>query len=95
MNGATVYSSVSGDAVGEIEDVIIGQKDNQFAVLAHGGFLGLGEKRVKVPLSAIKVNLNDNSYYVAMTEKQIEAAAGVEWKNGQWVGEPVTPKSSQ
>lgn len=95
MNGATVYSSVSGDAVGEIEDVIIGQKDNQFAVLAHGGFLGLGEKRVKVPLSAIKVNLNDNSYYVAMTDKQIEAAAGVEWKNGQWVGEPVATKSSQ
>lgn len=95
MNGATVYSSVSGNTVGEIEDVIIGQKDNQFAVLAHGGFLGLGEKRVKVPLSAIKVNLNDNSYYVSMTGNQIESAAGVEWKNGQWVGEPVTPKSSQ
>lgn len=95
MNGSTVYSSTSGETVGEIEDLIIGQENERFAILAHGGFLGLGENRVKVPLTAIKVNTNDNSYYVDMTNQQLETAPKVEWSENRWVGEAVQPGQGQ
>jgi hypothetical protein len=89
LNGATVYSSKSGESLGEIEDVVFGGNNDHFAILAHGGFLGLGEKRVKIKLSDIKVNRNDDSYYVPLTADTLEAAAAVEWRNGQWDGQAV------
>ena len=89
MNGATIYSSKTGNSLGEIEDVILAGEGKQFAVLAHGGFLGMGEKRVKVGLSDIKVNRNDNTYYVPLTAEALEAAPDTEWRNGQWSGSVV------
>ncbi|MGE3644227.1 MAG: PRC-barrel domain-containing protein [Beijerinckiaceae bacterium] len=89
--GSTIYSMSTGDNVGEIEDVLVSSSaDKSYAVISHGGFLGMGEQKYKIPLSAVRYNANDNSYYVAMTNKDFEAAPQVKYENNQWVGRPVT-----
>ncbi len=82
--GATVYSAKTGESVGEVEDLIMGGDEREI-VLGHGGFLGMGEKRIKIAMDDLLVNRNDNSYYIDMTDRQLKRAPGVEKENGRWV----------
>jgi sporulation protein YlmC with PRC-barrel domain len=53
--GQSVYTS-SDDSIGEINDLIIEEKGGIVAaVIGVGGFLGIGEKDVAVPMSKITV----------------------------------------
>ena len=91
MIGSEVYSSTTGEAIGDIEDILMGSK-NQSVVIGHGGMLGLGEKRIKVALDDLKVHPQDNTYFLAMTPSQIEVLPAVEKKNNRWVVEPTDAK---
>lgn len=90
MDGATVYSTRTNESIGEIEDILIGSSEkNSFVVIGYGGFLGIGEKKIMIPISAVKVNPEDNSYYVPLTEEQLKGAPKVEYKDNKWVGDPI------
>ena len=91
MIGSEVYSSTTGEAIGDIEDILMGRK-NQSVVIGHGGMLGLGEKRIKVALDDLKVHPQDNTYYLAMTPSQIEGLPAVVKKDNRWVVEPADAK---
>lgn len=53
--GKDVVNQVGQD-VGEVEDIVADSSTNEiFAVISVGGFLGMGEKDVVVPLSALNV----------------------------------------
>ena len=54
--GADVRNMENED-LGEIEDVVMDPKtgDMSYAILAHGGFLGVGEKQIAVPWQQLKV----------------------------------------
>jgi len=68
--GAPVVNG-KGDEVGEIQDVVI--KDNAyFAVLAVGGFLGIGDKDVAIPLDDLKLGEDEAYLMSAQTEEQLE-----------------------
>ncbi|MEO0671312.1 MAG: PRC-barrel domain-containing protein [Pseudomonadota bacterium] len=82
--GSEIYSAETGEALGDIEDVIIGGQQPSI-IVGHGGLLGLGEKRVKLPLEQVKVNQNDESFYVAMRPKEVEQMQPVERQDGRWV----------
>ena len=70
MLGAPVVNE-NGDEVGEIQDVVI--KDNTYyAVLAVGGFLGLGDKDVAIPLDELKLGEDEAYLMSAQTEEQLE-----------------------
>jgi putative membrane protein len=70
MLGAPVVNE-SGDEVGEIQDVVI--KDNTYyAVLSVGGFLGLGDKDVAIPLDDLKLGEDEAYLMSAQTEEQLE-----------------------
>lgn len=44
-----------GDKIGKVEDVIVGPDGKlTFAIVDVGGFLGMGEHRVAVPVSTVK-----------------------------------------
>ncbi len=61
----------SGDEVGEIQDVVM-KDDAYFAVVSVGGFLGIGEKDVALPLDELKLG-EDESYLMSkQTEDQLE-----------------------
>jgi hypothetical protein len=68
--GAPVVNE-TGDEVGEIEDVVM--KDNAyFAVVSVGGFLGLGDKNVAIPLDELKLGEDEAYLMSAQTEEQLE-----------------------
>jgi len=86
LMGSTVYSATDGRSLGEIEDVVLGAaaKDS-FAVVGYGGFLGIGEKKVRIPLSDLMVNEAYNTYYVKLDDAQLKAAPGLRKVEGRWV----------
>ncbi len=54
--GSTVVNE-KGDNIGQVDDLIIEPTDMvPYAVLAVGGFLGLGEHLVVVPFSSLKIS---------------------------------------
>lgn len=84
--GQTVYTSAAADAeaVGDINDVVIGEDGKVHAVIiGAGGFIGLGEKEVAVDFSRLKIqNGADNKVRVVagLTKKELEAAPAVDGK---------------
>lgn len=61
----------TGEQIGEIEQVIVGP-DGQMrqVILEHGGFLGLGDKKVAIERDRLKVD--QQALSVDMTEQEIE-----------------------
>jgi hypothetical protein len=48
--------SSTGDEIGEVEKIVRGKQDDKLqAVVEVGGFLGMGEKEVTMPLSELKM----------------------------------------
>jgi putative membrane protein len=74
--GSAVVNA-KGDEVGEIQDVVM-KDDAYFAVVSVGGFLGIAEKDVALPLDQLKLG-EDNSYLMSkQTEDQLEAMPAYE-----------------
>jgi sporulation protein YlmC with PRC-barrel domain len=75
--GQTVYSGAD-ENVGEINDIVVGKdKGTIFAVVGVGGFLGIGEKDVAVPMENIQVNKDANNnmkLVISLSREQLEAS---------------------
>jgi len=73
--GQAVESKL-GNQVGQITDVVIqaGTGDMAYAVLAAGGFLGLGEKLFAIPWRALQQSAGAKTFRLEMTEEQITQA---------------------
>ena len=72
----TDVKNLSGQKIGEIEDVIFDRTSNNimFAVVGFGGFLGITEKYHPIPLSALSYSELEESYVVNYTRSQLQAA---------------------
>jgi hypothetical protein len=74
--GQAVYTAAN-ENIGEINDLIMNKElDNIVAVVGVGGFLGIGERDVAIPISDIKVTKDtDNSLRLTITasKEQLEA----------------------
>jgi len=71
--GSTVYG-VDDEKIGDINDLMIaGDGAVEAVVIGVGGFLGLGEKDVAIPLDALDVSLVDDSYRITVpaTERDL------------------------
>lgn len=70
--------------VGEIEDVILDRRGNLVGIVAEigGGFLGLGERDVLLPVEDIRILSDEDgrefSYVTRYTEEQLEALPEVD-----------------
>jgi putative membrane protein len=69
--GANVVNA-KGDDVAEIEDVVLDQSGKYYAVLSVGGFLGIGEKKVAVPLDELQLGKDKAYLMTAETEDQLK-----------------------
>jgi hypothetical protein len=73
---ADLYSSITGDEIGEVEDMVADASGQiRFVELDVGGFLGLGEKHVLVPFDQVRILARgDDDYrvYIEATEEQLE-----------------------
>ena len=76
--------------IGEISDVLVGQDGKVDAfIISVGGFLGLGEKDVAVPFSAVHATQRNGSWYLTMnaTKDSLREAHGYRYDKGKatWV----------
>ena len=81
--GMNVYGP-DNKSIGDIDDLIVdkdGQKI-QAAVVSVGGFLGIGEKHVAIPMNDVKMNA-DNRLTVNMSKEQLEQAPKFEYADRQ------------
>ena len=66
--GASVYNT-QNENIGEIEDLIISSSGTvSTVVIGVGGFLGIGEKKVAMPYSALKAEKGDNNLIKIVVE---------------------------
>jgi ribosomal 30S subunit maturation factor RimM len=74
--GQAVYTAAN-ENIGAISDLIMNKElDNIVAVVGVGGFLGIGEKDVAIPISEIQVIKDaDNALHltVSASKEQLEA----------------------
>jgi sporulation protein YlmC with PRC-barrel domain len=71
--GATVKNK-AGDSIGEITDLIVAPGANiTTAVVAVGGVLGVGEKKIGVPYKSFSVAPDGKTLYLDMTADQLKS----------------------
>lgn len=86
--------SERGDAIGEIDNVVVSEDGQQIkAVLAVGGFLGLGEKRVLISLDELRFDPKTDYVIYRGTEQDLETRAEYEVpeERRQYAGRPYSP----
>ena len=72
LEGREVFNA-RGEQIGEVENIVRSVVDNkEYAVISHGGFLGLGEKRVVLALSGMELQ-GDRVVLPNATDEQIRA----------------------
>ena len=66
--------------LGEIDDILMAtsKEDSSYAIISHGGFLGLGAKQVAVPIRELKVTTDKDIFVLNISEEQIESAPSFE-----------------
>lgn len=73
-----VYN-LRGEELGEVENVVMGEADQVYAVVEFGGFLGIGEEKRLVPLRAIVVR-GDRFSMPCVTAAELKALPA--WRSG-------------
>jgi len=70
--------NATGQIIGDIEDLIL-NADNQIegVIMGTGGFLGAGEKKVGVKLSALKISEKDGKRTITLPEATKEVLAAL------------------
>jgi putative membrane protein len=64
--------NAQGQELGEIEDLVLDQNQIAYVVMSVGGFLGLGEKRVAVPLDDLQLGEGETYLMSAASQEQLE-----------------------
>jgi hypothetical protein len=75
VNGTNVYNP-AGDTLGSIDDIMIDKVSGRaiYAVMAFGGFLGMGEKFHPLPWETLKYDQTKGGYVVNLDKKVLEDA---------------------
>lgn len=91
LEGTIVYGA-SGEKVGDIEDVMIDKVSGKvsYAVLAFGGFLGMGERHHPLPWSILRYDTAKRGYVVELDKAILQDAPSfgssddVSWADEAW-----------
>ena len=75
VNGTKLYSR-EHKHVGEVEEIMIDKVSGHvaYAVVAFGGFLGLGETRRAIPWSVLHYDTNDDGYVADVEDSVLKDA---------------------
>lgn len=77
VEGTAVYNR-AGERLGTVERFMVDKASGQaeYAVLAFGGFFGLGHKHYPLPWKALTYEPEKGGYVVDVTQEQLEGAPG-------------------
>ena len=82
----TDVRSANNETIGEVSDIVFDPKGSPaYAVIAYGGFLGLGEDESAVPFGQLKVSEDGEVLYISMTGEQLEKAPRFERGTFDWM----------
>jgi hypothetical protein len=72
--------NLQNEYLGEIDDVLIatGGKGSGYAIVSHGGFLGLGEKQIAVPLSKLRITEDKDVFVLDASKEAMDKAPSFE-----------------
>jgi sporulation protein YlmC with PRC-barrel domain len=75
--GNDVYNKAAED-VGDIKEIMIDMRSGRvsYAVLAFGGFMGMGEKLFAVPWEALKLDTENKRFELDVNKERLESAPG-------------------
>ena len=75
VNGTSVYN-LAGETLGSVDDIMIDKISGRaiYAVMAFGGFLGMGEKYHPLPWATLKYDTAKGGYVVNIDKNQLEGA---------------------
>ena len=68
--------NMENEDLGEVDDVVVATSDagTSYAIVAYGGFLGIGEEQVAVPLSSLRLTESRDVLVLDISEDAFEAA---------------------
>ena len=94
MEGTAVYGAESKQ-IGTIERVMIEKSTGRvsYAVLAFGGFLGIGHDHYPLPWASFKYDTNLGGYITGLTEDKLKGAPKYASDNDWNWSEPSRPKA--
>ena len=91
LKGMDVWNS-QGEQLGDVDEVIsINNKPH--VVVAHGGFMGIGENKVTFPLERFVLSGNDHLVIHGITEQDIDAMG--EWQTKVGINENKVADNTQ
>jgi sporulation protein YlmC with PRC-barrel domain len=71
----TPVKNLYGDYLGKIRDFVIDHEGRiAFAIIAHGGFLGMGEKSVAVPFRTLTYGQKEKNFILDVSKERLAAA---------------------
>ena len=83
LDGDRVMSS-DGHDVGKIKDIMLDIRSGHiaYAVLSTGGFLGIGDKLLAIPWSALTLDTDHKCFVLSLTAERVKNAPGFD--KGHW-----------
>jgi hypothetical protein len=88
MEGATVFDP-QGEEIGEIDHLMIDRASGRvrYAVMAFGGFLGLGHSHYPLPWNSLAYDARSQGYVADISEEQLRDApefSDDSWSDRDW-----------
>jgi sporulation protein YlmC with PRC-barrel domain len=81
------------NTVGKIDDVLIDKAGKiTTLMIGVGGFLGMGEKDIALPFTAVKAEKKNNKWYLTVdeTKDSLKGAAGYKYDSSTTTWSPVS-----
>jgi len=80
----------AGDDLGTIDHIMLDMMGGRiaYAVLAMGGFLGMGEKLFALPWSALTLDTRRKCFVVGIDKERLKAAPGFDKDHWPMMGDP-------
>lgn len=85
VEGTRVYS-LAGEHIGSIKRIVVDKVSGQvaYAVLAFGGFLGIGDDYYPLPWGKLKYDQELGGYRVDVSKEQLEGAPEYNDEDEDW-----------
>lgn len=88
----TEVRNPAGELLGTVERVMIDKLTGKvaYAVIAFGGFLGIGHKHHALPWSMLRYDTDQDAYAVNLTKEQVQGAPtwrgdeDFDWRDRDW-----------
>ncbi|CAN5484756.1 MAG: PRC-barrel domain-containing protein [Acidobacteria bacterium] len=74
-----------GESLGRIDDVVLNRDGSlNYAVIAHGGFLGIGDNYIAVPWDRLTLDAQRQGAVMDVTRDQLDRTERFEYRDGAW-----------